>query len=152
MINPNEKLSLVKQCKTLNIARSGIYYQPKPVSEIDLSLMRLMDQIHLDKPFLGIRRITDALHDLGYIVNRKRVGRLMRKMGIEAIYPKPNLSKVDKRDLIYPYLLRHLDIDRPNQVWATDITYIPMEKGFVYLTVIMDWYSVKSSPGGFLTA
>ena len=141
MINRKHKLSLVKQCKTLDIARSGIYYQPKPVGNLDLKLMRLMDEIHLRRPFLGIRRITDELHGLGNLVNRKRVWRLMRKMGVQAIYPKPNLSKANTKHKIYPYLLRELKIDRPNQVWATDITYIPMSKGFVYLTVIMDWYS-----------
>lgn len=143
MINRNSHLSLVKQCRTLDIARSGIYYEPKPVSEIDLMLMRLIDEIHLDKPFLGIRRIGDALHDLGHKVNRKRVQRLMRKMGIQAIYPKPNLSKANKQHKIYPYRLRSVDINRANQVWCSDVTYIPMAKGFVYLTVIMDWYSRK---------
>ena len=95
MINRHEKLSLVKQCQILNIARSGLYYKPQPVSEVDLMLMRLIDEIHLDKPFLGIRRIKDALHDLGHTVNRKRIQRLMRKIGIQAIYPKPNLSKAN---------------------------------------------------------
>jgi len=143
MINRNDGLSLVKQCRTLDIARSGIYYEPKPIGEDDLVLMRLIDEIHLEKPFLGIRRIKDALQDLGQTVNRKRVQRLMREMGIQAIYPKPNLSKANKQHKIYPYLLRNLDINRPNQVWCTDVTYIPMAKGFVYLTVIMDWYSRK---------
>lgn len=143
MINRKDKLSLVKQCQTLNIARSVIYYKPKPVSDIDLILMRLIDEIHLDKPFLGIRRIRDALHDLGHKVNRKRVQRLMRKMGIQAIYPKPNLSKANKQHKIYPYRLRNLGINRPNQVWCSDVTYIAMAKGFIYLTVIMDWYSRK---------
>lgn len=143
MINRNSDLSLVKQCQALDITRSGIYYKPKPVNEIDSMFMRLIDEIHLDKPFLGIRRIRDALHNLGYKVNRKRVHRLMRKMGIQAIYPKPNLSKTNKQHKIYPYLLRNLDINRPNQIWCSDVTYIPMDKGFVYLTVIMDWYSRK---------
>lgn len=143
MINRNSDLSLVKQCQTLSIARSGIYYEPAPVSDNDRSLMRLIDEIHLDKPFLGIRRIKDALLKLGHVVNRKRVQRLMRRIGIQAIYPKPNLSKANKQHKVYPYLLRNLDINRPNQVWASDITYIPMAKGFVYLTVIMDWYSRK---------
>lgn len=143
MINKNDKLSLVRQCQTLDVARSGIYYKPKPANEIDLMLMRLIDEIHLDKPFLGIRRIRDSLHILGHKVNRKRVQRLMRKMGIQAIYPKPNLSKASKQNKIYPYLLRNMDINRSNQVWCSDVTYIPMDKGFVYLTVIMDWYSRK---------
>jgi len=141
MINRKHSLSLVKQCKTLALARSGIYYQTKPESDANLKLMRLIDEIHLKRPFLGIRRIKDALHDRGHTVNRKRVQRLMRKMGIQAIYPKPNLSKRNTQHKVYPYLLRGLEINRPNQVWATDITYIPMNKGFVYLTVIMDWYS-----------
>lgn len=141
MINRNHSLSLVKQCRTLGLTRSGIYCQPKLDSDADLKLMRLMDEIHLNRPFLGMRRITDALHALGYRVNRKRVQRLMRKMGIQAIYPKPNLSKRNTQHKVYPYLLRGLEINRPNQVWATDITYIPMNKGFVYLTVMMDWYS-----------
>lgn len=143
MINRDHELSLVKQCRVLDIARSGIYYEPKPVSESDLELMRLMDEIHLAKPYLGIRRIKDALDEMGHTVNRKRIQRLMRKMGIYAIYPKPNLSKANQQHKIYPYLLRHLDINRPNQVWASDLTYIPMARGFVYLTVIMDWYSRK---------
>ena len=141
MINQKHSLSLVKQCQTLAVARSGIYYQPKPESDANLKLMRLIDEIHLKRPFLGIRRIKDALHGLGHTVNRKHVQRLMRKMGIQAIYPKPNLSKRNTQHKVYPYLLRGLEINRMNQVWATDITYIPMNKGFVYLTVIMDWYS-----------
>ncbi len=141
MINRKHKLSLIKQCETLDITRSGVYYKPTPVSSLDLNLMRLIDEIHLNRPFLGVRRMTDAVRDEGYYVNHKRVGRLMRKMGIEAIYPKPNLSKSNPQHKIYPYLLRGLKIDKPNQVWATDITYIPMNKGFAYLTVIMDLYS-----------
>ena len=141
MINRHFSLSLVKQCKTLDIARSGVYYTPKPDSDTDLKLMRLIDEIHLNRPFLGSRRIADALQ--GHSVNRKHVQRLMRKMSIQALYPKPSLSKVNKQHKIYPYLLRNLKIDRPNQVWASDVTYIPMDKGFVYLTVIMDWYSRK---------
>lgn len=143
MINRNSPLSLVKQCRTLDIARSGIYYEPKAIGEKDLMLMRLIDEIHLAKPFLGIRRIKDALHDLGHTVNHKRVQRLMRRMGIKAIYPKPGLSKANQQHKVYPYLLKNLTINRPNQVWTTDVTYIPMAKGFVYLTVIMDWYSRK---------
>lgn len=143
MINQNHSLSLVKQCQTLNIARSGIYDHPKSDSATDLALMRLIDEIHLNRPFLGSRRITDALHDAGHAVNHKRVYRLMRKMGIQAIYPKPNLSKRNTQHKVYPYLLRQIEITRPNQVWSTNITYIPMSKGFVYLTAVMDWYSRK---------
>ena len=123
MIDRDHELSLVKQCRVLAISRSGIYYEPKPVSDDDLRLMPLIDEIHLAKPYLGIRRIKDALQDLGHTVNRKRIGRLMRKIGICAIYPKPNLSKANKQHKIYPYLLRHLDVQRPNQVWASDVTY-----------------------------
>jgi putative transposase len=143
MINRNDNVSIVQQCRLLDLHRSGVYYQAAEESEDNLSLMRLIDEIHLNRPFLGIRRITDALHDMGYRVNRKRVQRLMQKMGIQAIYPKPNTSKRHGKHKIYPYLLRHITIDRPNQVWATDITYVPMAKGFVYLTVVMDWYSRK---------
>lgn len=102
-----------------------------------------MDRIHTDRPFLGVRRLTDSLRELGYRINPKRVHRLMRKMGIMAIYPRRNLSKRHHAHKIYPYLLRHLEVDQPNQVWASDVTYIPMVKGFVYLTVIMDWMSRK---------
>jgi len=143
MVNRHYSLSLVKQCKTLDLARSGVYCTPKPDSDTDLKLMRQIDEIHLNRSFLGSRRITDALQDSGCSVNRKHVQRIMRKMSIQALYPKPSLSKVNKQHKIYPYLLRNLKIDRPNQVWASDLTYIPMDKGFVYLAVIMDWCSRK---------
>jgi putative transposase len=103
----------------------------------------MIDKIHLSRPFLGVRRITDNLRDSGGATNHKRVYRLMKQMGIQAIYPKPNTSKKHPKNKIYPYLLRGLTINQPNQVWATDITYVPMSSGFVYLTVIMDWYSRK---------
>ena len=105
--------------------------------------MRLIDEVHLKRPFYGSRRIRDNLQDLGHSVNRKKVQRLMRLMGISALYPKANTSRPGKRHKIYPYLLKGLTIDRPNQVWATDLTYIPMAKGFVYVVAIMDWYSRK---------
>lgn len=143
MIKSNQKLSIVRQCKLLDIHRSGIYHQPKPISPVNLTLMREIDEIHINRPFLGVRRITDELCEAGQEINHKRVHRLMRIMGIAAIYPKPNTSKSNPAHKIYPYLLRNLDINRPNQVWATDVTYIPMPSGFVYLTVIMDWYSRK---------
>ena len=127
----------------MNINRSNIYYFPAGEKEKDLDLMKLIDKIHLKRSFYGVRRIKDDLLKLGYIVNRKKITRLMRLMGIEALYPKPRLSLGNKAHKVYPYLLRNLTIDRPNQVWATDITYIPMAKGFIYLTVIMDWYSRK---------
>jgi len=112
IIDRNHRLSLVKQCEALDIARSGVYYEPKPESDENLKLMRLVDEIHLKRPFLGVRRITDALKDLGYPVNHKRVWHLMRVMGIAAIYPKPNLSKANREHKIYPYLLRDIEIDR----------------------------------------
>jgi len=136
-------LSISRQCRLLSLHRSSYYYQAVETHDDEFILMRWIDEIHIKRPFLGVRRITDELHDSGCRVNRKKVGRLMRKMDIQAIYPKPNTSKKHPQNKVYPYLLRNLSIDRPNQVWATDITYIPMEKGFVYLTVIMDWYSRK---------
>ena len=111
------------------------------VSDDDLRLMRLIDEIHLKRSFYGSRRIRDNLQDLGHPVNRKKVQRLMRQMGIMALYPKANTGRPDKGHRIYPYLLKGLTIDRPNRVWATDISYIPMAKGFVYVVAIMDWYS-----------
>lgn len=110
---------------------------------MDLKLMRRIDEMHLKRPFYGSRRLRDWLQDEGYDINRKRVQRLMRQMGIRALYPKPRTSKPGKGHKIYPYLLRDLVIDRPNQVWATDISYIPMAKGFVYLVAVVDWYSRK---------
>lgn len=136
-------LSISRQCRLLSLHRSSYYYQAVETADDECILMRWIDEIHLKRPFLGVRRITDELHDSGCRVNRKKVGRLMRKMGIQAIYPKPSTSQKNPQHKVYPYLLRNLAINRPNHVWATDITYIPMEKGFVYLTVIMDWYSRK---------
>jgi putative transposase len=127
----------------LDFSRSTSYYQPKPVSGDDLVLMRGIDRIHTARPFLGSRRIVDALADQQQVVNRKRITRLMRLMGIQAIHPGPKTSKPHPQHKIYPYLLRNLKIDRANQVWASDITYLPMENGFIYLTVILDWYSRK---------
>ena len=143
MIKAKQAVSLTRQCQLLAIHRSSTYYQPKPVSDADHALMKQIDRIHMAKPFLGSRRIVDALADQGHLVNRKRVSRLMRLMGIQAIHPGPKTSQPNPQHKIYPYLLRNLSIDRANQVWASDITYIPMETGFIYLTVIMDWYSRK---------
>jgi putative transposase len=125
----------------LEIPRSTAYYQTQPVSDEDLRVMRLIDEIHLRLPFYGSRRIVDELETLGEAVNRKRVQRLMRLMGLQALYPRVRTSRPDKGHKVYPYLLRGLEIQRPNQVWATDITYIPMAKGFMYLVAIIDWYS-----------
>jgi putative transposase len=143
MIQAKHTLSRTRKCQLLDIHRSGIYYQPKPVSDVDHALMKQIDRIHMAKPFLGSRRIVDALGDLGHLANRKRISRLMRLMSIQAIHPGPKTSQPNPQHKIYPYLLRNLPVDRANQVWASDITYIPMETGFIYLTVIMDWYSRK---------
>jgi putative transposase len=143
MIQAKHTLPRTRQCQLLSIHRSSIYYQPKPISDADHALMKQIDRIHMAKPFLGSRRIVDALGDLGQLVNRKHVSRLMRLMGIQAIHPGPKTSQPNPQHKVYPYLLRNLNIDRANQVWASDITYIPMETGFIYLTVVMDWYSRK---------
>jgi len=135
------KLSLVCQCALLGISRSSVYYQAKGVNEYDLELMALIDRQYLQTPFYGSRRMRVSLRRQGHPVNRKRVRRLMRVMGIMAIYPHPNTSKPSRGHKVYPYLLRGLTINRVNQVWATDITYIPMARGFMYLVAIMDWYS-----------
>ena len=129
------------QCRLLKVARSTLYYRPAPVSADDLALMRRMDELYLASPFYGSRRMAAALRRDGWAVNRKRVRRLMRVMGLEAIYQKPNTSQGHPEHKVYPYLLRGLAIDRPNQVWCADITYIPMAKGFVYLVAVMDWFS-----------
>jgi putative transposase len=143
MITRECDLPVTRQCQLLNLNRSTVYYPPRPVSAEDLRLMRRIDEMYLQRPFYGSRRIRDWLQDEGITVNRKRVQRLMRQMGLVAIYPKARTSKPGKGHKIYPYLLRNLSIDRPNQVWATDVTYIPMAKGFAYLVAIMDWYSRK---------
>lgn len=128
----------------MDICRSAIYYQPVAVSEAELALMKKLDQLHLRYPFMGSRQLRDQLRVQGYPrINRKRVQRLMRKMRIQAIYPKPKTTHFNQAHKIYPYLLRDLAIDRPNQAWCTDITYIPMAKGFVYLVAVMDWHSRK---------
>jgi putative transposase len=134
-------LPVVAQCRLLKIARSTLYYQPAAVSEDDLALMRRMDELYLAWPFYGSRRMVAVLRRDGVVVNRKRVRRLMRLMGLEAIYQKPNTSAGHPEHRVSPYLLRGLAIERPNQVWCADITYIPMAKGFVYLVAVMDWFS-----------
>ena len=141
MIDKTEKLPIKRQCSLLDLCRSGVYYRAVPVSVKDLELMRQIDEIHLTWPFYGSRKIRDELWDRGYDVGRDRVRRLMRLMGIEALYVKPKLSQGHPGHRKYPYLLRGLSIIRPNQVWATDITYIPMAKGFCYLVAIIDWAS-----------
>ncbi len=136
------RLSVVKQCELLEIHRSGLYYKPAGESEFNLHLMRLIDEEHILHPWLGVPRMTTWLReDLGLKVNHKRVERLFRVMGISAIGPKPNTSKPGKGHKRYPYLLRNLKIKRPNQVWAMDITYIPVQGGFLYLVAVIDLYS-----------
>jgi putative transposase len=134
-------LPVVTQCRLLKVARSTLYYRPVPVSDDDLAVMRRMDELHLAWPFYGSRRMAAVLRREGWEVNRKRAKRLMKVMAIEAIYQKPNTSKGHPDHKVYPYLLRGLTIDHPNQVWCADITYIPMAKGFVYLVAVMDWFS-----------
>jgi putative transposase len=141
MVARTDALPVTRQCELLDVPRSTFYHVPEPVSEVELAMMKLIDQCHLKHPYYGSRRVKDWLEDRGHTVNRKRVQRLMRTMGLVAVYPKRNLSLANQAHKIYPYLLRNLAIERPNQVWATDITYIPMARGFVYLVAIMDWYS-----------
>ena len=138
-VHSAHELSKTRCCALLEVPRSTAYYQPQPVSDDDLRVMRLIDEIHLRLPFYGSRRVVDELETLGEPANRKRVQRLMRLMGLQALYPRARTSRPGKGHKIYPYLLRGLDIQRPNQVWASDISYIPMAKGFMYLVAIMDW-------------
>ena len=140
-IHAEHALPKTRRCELLDVARSTAYYRPEPFSEEDLELMRLIDEIHLQWPFYGSRRIRDELQERGHTVNRKRVQRLMRQMGLRALYPRRRTSQPGKGHKIYPYLLRDLPIERANQVWASDICYIPMAKGFMYLVAIMDWHS-----------
>lgn len=140
MIDRDSELPVTTQCRLLCVARSSVYYRPKPAPAGDIDLMRRIDEIHLRLPFLGSRRIVDELADDGIIVNRKRVQRLMRIMGLAALYPKKRTSMPAPGHRIYPYLLRGLVIDRPNQVWCTDVTYLPMAHGFLYLVAIIHWH------------
>ena len=141
MIDREHDLPLTKQAKTLNISRRSLYYVPELVRPADLALMRQMDKLHLEFPFAGSRMLRDLLAADGSKVGRRHVTTLMRKMGIEAVYRRPNTSKPAPGHKIFPYLLRGLTIGCPNQVWATDITYIPMARGFVYLCAVMDWFA-----------
>ena len=141
MIDRTHKLPVVRQCQLLQLARSSAYYTPQPATPEDLVLMRRMDELHLEHPFAGSRMLRDMLRLEGRNIGRKHVSTLMKKMGIEALYRKPNTSRRHAAHPIHPYLLRNLKINRPNQVWATDITYIPMRRGFVYLVAVVDWFS-----------
>lgn len=141
MIDRTHDLPVTRQCQILSLARSTAYYRPQEVAEADLALMHRIDELHLEYPFAGSRMLRDMLRREGHAIGRKRVARLMRKMGIEALYKKPNTSRRHAAHPVYPYLLRGRTIDRPNNVWAADITYIPMRRGFVYLFAVMDWAS-----------
>jgi len=141
MIDRDHDLPLTRQAEVLQLSRSTLYYRPRPVSAEDLAIMRRIDVLHLDFPFAGARMLRDMLNLEGVEIGREKVKRMMRRMGIEALYRRPNTSKPAPGHKIYPYLLRKLPVTRPNQVWAMDITYIPMARGFVYLTAVVDWFS-----------
>ncbi|QJD28515.1 IS3 family transposase [Methylococcus geothermalis] len=139
MIDRSDKLPVVRQCELLELSRSSVYYVPQPVSESDLALMRRIDELHINHPFAGARMLRDLLRLEGIQVGRRHVSTLMKKMGIEALYRRPNTSRKHPQNPIFPYLLRGLEITRANHVGAMDITYIPMRKGFVYLAAVLDW-------------
>jgi putative transposase len=141
MIDPENKLSIQKQSKLLKVSRSSVYYKPQPLSEDELKLMRTIDELHLEHPFAGSRMLRDFLRRDGVRVGRRHMRTVMRCMGIEALYRKPNTSKPAQGHKIYPYLLRNVAVTRANQVWATDISYVPMKRGFVYLIAVIDWFS-----------
>ena len=143
MIDRSHELPLTGQAKALGISRGSVSYLARPTSEADLVLMRRIDELHLEHPFAGSRMLRDMLKAEGREIGRRHVATLMRKMGVEAIYRRPNTSKPGPGHKIYPYLLRNLAVPRPNQVWASDITYVPMARGFVYLVAIVDWFSRK---------
>ena len=141
MIDRRHKLPIKRQAEVLGMSRSTAYYKPRPVSEQDLLLMRRLDELHLNYPFAGSRMLRDLLRQRGFDVGRLHIGSLMKKMGIEAIYRRPNTSKPAPGHRIYLYLLRDVVVTRPNQAWAMDISYIPMARGFVYLAAVVDWFS-----------
>jgi putative transposase len=141
MIDREHDLPLTKQAEVLRISRSSVYYLPRPVPEADLAIMRRLDRLHLEFPFAGSRMLRGLLEFEGCQVGRRHVKTLMQRMGIEALYRRPRTTKPEPGHKIYPYLLGGIEIDRPNQVWAMDITYVPMSRGFVYLAVVLDWFS-----------
>jgi putative transposase len=141
MIDREHDLPIIKQAQVLRISRGSIYYLPRPVSSSDLEVMRHLDRLHLEFPFAGSRMLRGLLAAEGCKIGRRHVTTLMRRMGIEALYRRPRTTKAEPGHKIYPYLLRDMEITRPNQVWAMDITYIPMARGFVYLAVVLDWFS-----------
>jgi len=141
MIDRSHALPIRRQAEELGLSRSTVYYRPRPVPAADLAIMRRIDELHLDYPFAGARMLRDLLNGEGIEIGRDRVSGMMRRMGIEAIYRRPNTSKPAPGHKIYAYLLRQTAVVRPNQAWAMDITYIPMARGFVYLTAVVDWFS-----------
>jgi len=141
MIDRGHDLPLVRQAELLRLSRSTLYYEPRPVPAAELAIMRRIDELHLDYPFAGSRMLRDLLRGEGIAIGRERVAAMMRRMGLEALYRRPNTSKPADGHKVYPYLLRGLPVERPNQVWAMDITYIPMARGFVYLAAVVDWFS-----------
>jgi putative transposase len=141
MIDRTHALPVKRQAELVGISRGTVYYHPEPVSATDLRLMRRLDKLHLELPFAGSRMLRDLLIAEGFEVGRRHVATLMRRMGIEALYRKPNTSKKHPEHAVFPYLLRGMTIDRSNQVWAMDLTYIPMARGFVFLTAVLDWHS-----------
>ena len=141
MIDREHELPLVRQAELLKLSRGSLYYKNRPVTAAALAIMRRIDELHLEYPFAGSRMLRDLLRGEGVVIGRERVARMMRRMGVVAIYRRPNTSKPAPGHKIYPYLLRNLTIDRPNQVWAMDITYIPMARGFVYLAAVVDWFT-----------
>jgi putative transposase len=143
MIDPKHEISISRQAELLGISRAAVYYEPRPVSEADLALMRRIDQLHLEYPFAGARTLRDLLRPEGFEAGRKHIGTLMARMGIEALVRRKSTSKRHPGHQIYPYLLRGVTIEESNHVWALDITYIPMRRGFVYLVAVMDWASRK---------
>jgi putative transposase len=141
MIDRTHELPITRQAEVLAISRGSVYYLPRPVSETDLAIMRRLDRLHLEHPFAGSRMLRGLLAAEGCKIGRRHVRTLMWRMGIEALYRRPRTTKPEPGHKIYPYLLRGMEITRPNQVWAMDITYIPMARGFVYLAVVLDWFS-----------
>lgn len=137
----HDSISIARQCELLDVSRSRVYYRPRPIDSSDLTLMHRIDELHTAHPFYGTRMMTDHLRREGLVINRKRVQRLMREMGLKSMAPGPNTSKPHPEHKIYPYLLRDVRIERPNHVWSTDITYLRMHSGFAYLCAVIDWYT-----------
>jgi putative transposase len=141
MIDRGHALPLLRQAELLRLSRSSVYYEPRPVPAAELAIMRRIDELHLEHPFAGSRMLRDLLRGEGIAIGRDLVATLMRRMGIEALYRRPGTSAPAPGHKVYPYLLRGLKVERPNQVWAMDITYVPMARGFVYLAAVIDWFS-----------